>query len=84
MATMGVVPSFNEFKDSAACLYWILKTATVQQFAFKRGEKTLAHGVIEAVTYRTHRRPHASVLTALAEGERGILSGFKRSSQRSI
>src|SRR5215469_12211299 len=76
MAAMRVVPSFNEFKDRAARLHWILKTAAVQQFKFKRGEKTLASGVIEAVTYRTHRRPHASVFAALAEGQRGILAAL--------
>lgn len=84
MAAMGIVPSFNEFKDRAARLYWILKTAAVQQFTFKRGEKTLAHGVVEAVTYRTHRWPHAGIVAALAKGQGGILPGFKRSSQHSV
>ena len=31
MAAMGIVPSFNEFEDRAARLYWILKTAAGQQ-----------------------------------------------------
>src|SRR5689334_24950128 len=76
MAAMRVVPPFDEFKDRAARLYGILKAAAVEQFAFERGEETLAHGVIEAVTYRTHRRPRASVLAALAEGQGGILTAL--------
>ena len=46
---MGVVPAFDEVKHRHACLGLGFEGGAVEQFAFERGEKTLAHGVIEAI-----------------------------------
>jgi hypothetical protein len=43
--------------------------------------KRFIHCVVEAIAGGTHRRPHPGLLAVLAESERGILGGFKRSSQ---
>jgi hypothetical protein len=78
---MGVVPAFDELEDCHAGLDLGFEAAAVEQFTFERGEETLAHRVIEAIADRTHRGPHAGLVAALAEGDRSVLGGFKRSSQ---
>jgi hypothetical protein len=35
--------------------------AAVEQLAFERGEKALADRIVEAITDRTHRKPHPSL-----------------------
>ena len=81
MAAMEVVPPFNEIEHRHPRLDLGLESAAVEQLAFEGGEDAFAHGVVETVAHRTHRRAHAGLLATLAEGERGILGGFKRSSQ---
>src|SRR5690349_18852572 len=73
---MRIVPSLDELKDCHARCGLSLADGAVKQFALKRGEKTLAHRVVETVAHRTYRRPHASLFAALAEGERGILTAL--------
>jgi hypothetical protein len=68
MAAMRVMPSFDEFKDGHARLNLRFEVTPVKQCAFEGGEETLAHGVIEAIAGRTHRRPYARLLAALAKG----------------
>src|ERR1700761_4070271 len=70
MAAMRVVPPFDEFEDRHARLDLSFEVAPVKQFAFEGGEEALAHGVVEAIAYGTHRRPHTCRLTALAKGQR--------------
>ena len=84
MTAMGIVPAFDELEDCHAGLDLGFEAAAVEQFAFERGKEALAHRVIEAIADRAHRRPHAGLAAALAEGDRSVLSGFKRSSQRSV
>src|SRR5208337_2401242 len=71
---MRVVPALDEIEDRHASLGPGLETAPVEQLALEGGEKTLAHGVVEAISYRTHRRPHAYLLAALAKRERSVLA----------
>jgi len=68
----------DEIKDRDAGFDVGLEAAPVQQFAFERGEKALAHGVVEAISYGTHGRPHARLLAAPAKGERGVLAALVR------
>ena len=49
MAAMRVVPPFDEFEDRHARLDLGFEAGAVEQFAFERGEETLAHGVVEAI-----------------------------------
>ncbi len=72
--TMRVIPPFDEVEDRHARLGPGFETTPVEQFAFERGEKTLAQGVVETVAHRAHRRPHAGLVAALAEGRRGVLA----------
>ena len=84
MAAMGVVPAFDELEDRHAGLALGFEAAAVEQFAFERGEETLAHRVVEAIADRAHRGSHAGLAAALAEGERSVLGRFKRSSQHKV
>ena len=84
MAAMRIVEAFDEVEDRHARLDLGLEVAAVEQLAFQRGEEALAHGVVETVSHRAHRRPHSGLAATLAEGERSILTGFKRSSQHSV
>jgi hypothetical protein len=84
MAAMRVVPAFDEIEHRRAGLDLGFETLAVEQLALEGREKTLAHGVIEAITHRAHRRLHAGLLATFAKSERGVLSGFKRSSQRIV
>jgi hypothetical protein len=72
---MRVAPSFNEFKDCHARLDLRFEVAPIKQFAFEGGEEALAHGFVEAIADRTHRRPYARRLTAFAKGQRGERGG---------
>jgi len=51
---MGIVPSFDELEDRHASLALSMEVAAVDQLAFQGGEKTLAHGIVETVSDRTH------------------------------
>ena len=82
MAAMGIVPALDEIKQRHAGLDLGLEAAAVEQLAFEGGEEALAQGVVETVAHRAHRRPHPGLLATPAKGQRGILCGFKRSSQR--
>src|SRR5216683_6686778 len=81
---MRVIPSFDKLEDRHACFDLGFEAAAVKQLALEGGKETLAHGVVETVPHRAHRRPHPGLVTAFAEGERGVLGGLKRSSQHNV
>src|ERR1700678_3342784 len=76
MAAMRGVPPFDKFEDCQARLDLSFEVTAVEQFAFESGKEALAHGVVEAITHRTHRRPHTCRLTALAKGQHTILAAL--------
>lgn len=78
---LGAVPALDELEDRHARFGLGVKTATVEQLAFERGEKAPAHRVVQAITDRTHRGLHTSLAAAHSKGDRRVLGGFKRSSQ---
>src|SRR5258708_21712685 len=78
MPAMGIVPAFDELEDCHAGLDLGFEAAAVEQFAFERGEETLAHRVIEAIADRAHRGPHAGLAAALAENDRSVLAPLVR------
>jgi hypothetical protein len=49
VAAMRVIPALNEIKDRDAGFDLGLEAAAVEQLAFERGEKALAHGIVEAI-----------------------------------
>ena len=54
------------------------KTFLVEQLAFERRKEALAHGVVEAVADRAHRRTNADLLAAQAERNRRTLRALVR------
>ena len=78
---MGIVPPFDEVEHRHARLGLGFEAGTVKELALEGGEKTLAHGVVETIADRAHRRPDSGLAAAFAEGEGGVLGEFKRSSQ---
>ena len=73
MPARGVVPSLDELEASDAGLSLCLELPTIQQFAFERCEETLAHGVVIAITDRSHRRAHTHFLAAQTKRHRCVL-----------
>src|SRR5215469_1945187 len=84
MTAARVIPAFDEIEHRHARLDLGLEAATLEQLAFERGEKALAHRIVETVAHRTHRGPHPGLLAALAEGQRGILAALIRMMNHAI
>src|SRR5690242_10068210 len=78
MTAARVIPAFDEIEHRHARLELSLEAAALEQLALERGEKALAHRVVETVAHRAHRGPHPGLLAALAEGQRGILAALIR------
>src|SRR5215471_11274823 len=78
MTAARVIPAFDEIEYRHACLDLSFEAATLEQLAFERGEKALAHRVVEAVAHRAHRGPHPGLLAASSEGQRGVLATLIR------
>src|ERR1700676_4468346 len=73
---MRVIPSFDKLEDRHAGFDLGFEAAAVKQLAPEGGKKTLEIGVVETVPHRAHRRPHPGLVTAFAEGERGVLAAM--------
>src|SRR5258708_2666949 len=69
-----VVPTLDEGEQGPARLFVSIEPRARKQFAFKRGEEGLAHGVIKAVRHCPHRRAHPGLAATPAEGDRGVLA----------
>src|ERR1700709_1061675 len=52
-----------------------------EQFALERREEALTHGIVVSVADRPHRWPNTDLAAPAAEGKRGVLGGFKWSSE---
>ena len=65
---MGIVPAFDELKDSQACFGLGLEGMAVEQLTFERGEEALAERIVIAISDGAHGGAHAGVPTTLAEG----------------
>ena len=74
MKAKRVVPRLQEVEDLAPCLFMRGEVRARQQLAFKGGEKTFAHGVVEAIRHRPHRQTHASLVATPPEGNQGALA----------
>jgi hypothetical protein len=82
VAACGIVEAFDELKDGHPRLAVRSEGTSIDQFAFEGGEETLAHRIVVGVADRACRWTNAGLLAAIAESDRGVLGGFKRSSQR--
>jgi len=47
---MGVIPALDELEHRHARLDLSAEVAAVEQLAFERSEKALAHGIVEAIS----------------------------------
>ena len=47
---MGVIPALDELEHRHARLDLRAEVAAVEQLAFERGEKALAHRIVEAIS----------------------------------
>jgi hypothetical protein len=73
-----VVPTLEKIEDCHLRLGLSVEAVPIQQLALERREEALAHGVVEAVTHRTHRGPHPRLGAALTKGDRGVLRPLVR------
>jgi hypothetical protein len=76
-----VIPTFDPREQRLPRLFMGIEARAREQLAFERGKEALAHGVVEAVAHRAHRGAHAGLTATPAEGDRGVLGSFNRSSQ---
>src|SRR5512143_1599294 len=70
---MRVIPALDEREHGLLRLGRAAESTALYQLALQRGEETLGQGVIEAIADRTHRRPYARRLAAVAEGHGSVL-----------
>jgi hypothetical protein len=80
VAPGAIVEAFDELKDGYPRLAVRSEATPIDEFAFEGGEETLAHRIVVGVADRLSRM-NASFLAAIAESDRRVLGGFKRSSQ---
>ena len=79
---MGVVEAFDVVEDGGAGLVAGGGVGPVQEFGLEGGEERLGYCVVVGVASASHRHRDAGLLAAGPERPRGVLGGFKRSSQR--
>jgi len=75
---MGVVPALDELEEGHLGLGVRLEPTPVEELAFKRGEETLAPGVVVRISAGAHGRAHVSFPTALPESDRRVLTPLVR------
>src|SRR5579884_1590860 len=73
MPPAWIVPSLDELENARLRLVRISKPRTSEQLAFQRREEALAHRVIVAIAYRSHRRSNAPFSTSQSKGNRRVL-----------
>jgi len=71
---MRIVPTFDESKDSLACLGWVMEGVAIEQFTFQGGEEALTECIVIAIAHRAHRRTDPGISTALTKGDGGVLT----------
>jgi hypothetical protein len=68
VATMGIVPAFEEDEDRLACFWDGAECDPIEEFTFEGGKETLAQSVVITVAHRPHRGEDARFATAVSEG----------------
>src|ERR1700687_187409 len=84
MSPAWIVEALDEFEDGHARFGLVLEATPIKQLAFERGEEALRHRVVVGISDRPHRGANTRLPTSFAELDRGILGGFKRSSQQRL
>ena len=76
-----VVPTLDPGEDRRLRFGLAPPGAPGDQLALQRGKEALGHRVVVGIAHRAHRRAHAHLLAATAEGHAGVLGGFNPSLQ---
>jgi hypothetical protein len=76
-----IVKALDEREHRHPRLGLRLEPVPVEKLAFERGEEALAHRIVVGVSDRAHRGAYAGFPAAVSERDRGVLGGFKWSSQ---
>ena len=76
MASMGVIPTFDEIEHCLPRRGMRGQGHAVEQFAFQRRKETLGHRVIKTIACRGQRLRHAPVAVAGAEGQQRVLGSL--------
>src|SRR5258708_4308483 len=82
MSPVRVVPALDEAKDGQTGLGLRREAAAGQQLTLQSRAETLGHRVLVTIADPPVSAPDPEFSAALPEGQRGILGGFNRSSQR--
>ncbi len=75
---MWVVEALDKVEEGATGLSRRWEAVAVQQLTFQRGKEALTEGIVIAVPNRSHRGSKARSMTALAKGNRSVLSALVR------
>lgn len=81
VAPTRVVPTLDVTKQCDARFGPGLEASAVDQLALQAREEALCHGVVIGFPDTAHGSPNAHLPAAVAEGDRGVLGEFNRSSQ---
>ena len=89
MATMGIVPSFDELKHGLTSLLAGAEGVAIQELALQSGEEALAEGIVVAtpaprlrlgagagVSDRAHRGSYTSFTAPFTEGQGGVVAAL--------
>ena len=82
--TTLVVKALNKLEDRKCGVAFGCKAIFNEYLTFGNRIEAFAHGVIVAITDRSHRGPNVCISATLAECNRCILGGFNRSEQHLI
>ena len=75
---MSIVKALDVFEDRQAHLGRGFKAIPGQQLTFQAGKEALRHGVVEAVSNRSHRGSYAHLAAAVSKRKRGVLRALVR------
>ena len=81
MAPRSIIESFDVSKDITSGFLTCCIMLVMDEFGFERVEEALHRSVVIAIGLAAHRSPKAGGLYHLAILRRGVLGGFKWSSQ---
>lgn len=70
---MRIIPTLDELEDSELRLRMRTKGVAVDQLTFQGCEEAFAHRIVEPIADRAHRWANASLFTAHAERDQGVL-----------
>ena len=74
MTPSWVIPAFDPGKYCEASFDTGFEGSTINEFTLQTGKEALRHGVVVCIAHCSHRRSHAHLAAAIAEGQAGVLA----------